>query len=173
MITAEDTPDEPTSPSNLDEVGRPDEGGRRWWPFVLAALAVLVGVSLLVPAGRHQWAISLIRQPTPYTALSFRDAAGLPHDIDAGARVHLSFTVANHEGRSMKYAYVLSSTNLVGDHASKTLLRATLTVPDGGQGTESVTVRPGCASSSCQLQVSLPGRPEAIDVILNVHRPGG
>jgi Protein of unknown function (DUF1616) len=160
------SPDEAGTPE--DEAGASEEGGRPWWPFVLAGIVVLAGVSLLIPAARHQWALSIIRQPDHYTALSFRDPGGLPHSIEAGARVHLTFTVANHEGRHMEYTYQLSSANRVDAH-QKVLRRATLAVPKGGQRTESVTVRPACASSTCRVQVSLPGHHETIDVLLDVH----
>jgi hypothetical protein len=146
---------------------------RRLWPLALAAVVALVGLSFVSPAGRHQWALSFIRQPSRFTALSFQNAAALPRNIEAGARIHLAFTVANHEGRQTKYPYVLSSANPNGTSARTVLDRAALTVPSGTQRTASVTVRPVCAASACEVQVSLLGHPETLDVLLDVHRHRG
>jgi hypothetical protein len=172
MVITENSLDDSTTASNPRGAGTPDGEGRPWWPLTVAVIAVLLAVSLLIPAGRHQWAISIFRQPTDYTTLSFRNAAGLPEAINAGARVHLSFTVANHEGRRMEYPYVVSSKSL-DDRIPGVLRRAALPVADGGQRTESVTVKPRCTTSPCRLQISLPGHPETIDVLLNVHQPKG
>ena len=173
MVITEHPPDPTSTTSPPDEAATTGELGRRWWPFIVAAIAVLVGVSLLLPAGRHQWALSFIRQPTHYTTLSFQDAADLPSTIAAGDPVHLSFTVANHEGQRIRYPFVVTSADVGTVHARTVLQRATLSVPDGGQRTASVTVRPVCTSSSCQVQVSLPGHPETIDVLVHVHHPTG
>jgi len=152
-----------------DRVTAPVVIRRRRWPLLLAVLAILIGLTLVSPSGRHQWAVSLIRQPTPYTTLSFQDAAGLPHNVESGAPVHLTFTVANHEGRLTDYPVVLSSANADGAGAVTALLRTTVTVPSGGQRTMSVSVRPACKTSACELQVSLPGQAETIDVVLAMH----
>jgi hypothetical protein len=111
----------------------------------------------------------LIRQPTPYTTLSFQDVAGLPHNVESGAPVHLTFTVANHEGRRIDYPVVLRSGNADGAGTVTALLRTTVTVPSGGQRSTSVSVRPACKTSACELQVSLPEQAETIDVVLAMH----
>jgi hypothetical protein len=143
------------------------------WFWLLAFPVLVIGLTFASAAGRHQWALSFIRQPTPYTTLSFQDAAGLPTTVTVGARVHLSFTVANQEGRPMDYAVVMSSANLGDTHARTVLRRTTLAVPAAGQRTTSVAVRPVCTASPCELQVALPGHPETIDVVLDVHRHAG
>ena len=81
--------------------GRP----RPWWPIVTAILVVGIAVSALVPAGRHQWALSLFRQPTPYTALSFDDPTSLPTAAQPGDFLAFTFSITNHEGHSVHYAY--------------------------------------------------------------------
>jgi hypothetical protein len=170
MVITEDSLEHSVTAS--DSPGAPEPSGRAWWPFVTGAVAIFLVVSVLTPGGRHQWAVSIFRQPTHYTTLAFRNAAALPHDVNAGVPVHLSFTVANHEGRRVAYPYVVSSTpNPPDGRVPKVLHRASLTVPDGGQRTASVTVKPRCPSASCRLQVSLPGHPETIDALLNVHHP--
>src|SRR5277367_1569914 len=84
--------------------------GWRQWPRrpVIAIVAVMaVGASLLIPASRHQWALSIIRQPTRYTALAFRYAWLLPSTTSMDQRVPVFFTVSNQEGQATKYRYVL------------------------------------------------------------------
>ncbi len=144
---------------------------RRWWPFVLLVGAVFIGVSVLSPAGRHQWAISIFRQPTDYTTLSFRHAGDLPSTVAAGAAVDLSFTVGNHEGRRVQYPYVLTSANVSGRSAATVLHTGTLTVPVGGTRGVSVDVIPKCTSSPCRIVVTLPGHPETIDLVVHVRSP--
>jgi hypothetical protein len=158
---------EPTT--NDDDQVAPPPVRRHRWPFVLVALVVLIGLTLVSPAGRHQWALSFSRQPTPYTALSFQDAASLPHNVKSGTPVHLTFTVANHEGHSVDYPLVLSSANVSNNGTMKALHHSSLTIPSGGQRTVSVAVRPVCTHRACEVQVSLPGHPEKIDVILNLQ----
>jgi hypothetical protein len=173
MVTIEFAPKESQPLTNPpDEAAmRPRRAPRARWPWLLAALALVIGLTVVSPAGRHQWALSLIRQPTPYTSLSFRDPAALPHTVETGDRVRLTLTVADHEGRRLNYPLVVSSENL-GDARSMTVLRrSTLSVPSGGQRTTSIAVQPACTASTCELQVSLPGHPETIDALLDMRHP--
>jgi O-antigen/teichoic acid export membrane protein len=100
--------------------------GRRWWPFVAVVVALLIGASLLSPAGRRQWDVSIFRQPTHYTTLSFEAAAKLPSTATAGKSVQLLFAVGNNEGRRVDYSYVVTSANADGSvvPADDTPLRA-------------------------------------------------
>jgi hypothetical protein len=142
---------------------------RRHWPNVAATAVVLVGVSLATPAGRHQWALSFIRQPTPYTTLAFADAAHLPTTLPSGGRLDLMFTVANHEGHVVRYRYVVTSAS---NAQTPVVLRShNLVVPNGVTKTEVVRVVPRCDSSPCRVQVSLPGPAETIDVRVQLHHP--
>lgn len=140
---------------------------RRPWPRprrAAVAVAVLAaGFSLLVPSLRHQWALTLGRQPAPYTALFFDRPGALPRRVTAGRAVGLTFTVQNHEGRPEAYTYLVT---VYGRRGARTLGRSTRTVPPGGSWTVSALVRPACGSSPCRVRVSLPGHPEAIDVLL-------
>jgi hypothetical protein len=140
---------------------------RRWWPFVAPIAAIAVAVSVVIPAGRHQWALSLFRQPTYYTALSFDKAWALPATAAWDAPLSVSFSVANHEGRAVRYRYVLSE-RAGGSRTATTLKQSARLVPDGGTWTVSTSVRPTCASSTCRVEVSLPGHPETIDFLLNL-----
>ena len=94
----------------------------------------------------------------------------MPHNIEAGTHLRVTFTVANHEGHNEAYPLVLSSVNLSGVPDKTVLARSTLAVHSGAKRSKTVTVRPACRASSCKVTVSLLGHPESIDVILNVHR---
>jgi hypothetical protein len=141
---------------------------RRWWP-VLAPLAVIaIGVSLLLPAGRHEWALSLFRQPTHYTALSFNQAWALPASVPKGEPIAISFSVANHEGRAIRYRYVLGESpagSSAGYHAIQGSARV---IPDGSTWTVSTSIEPSCVRERCRVEVSLPGHPETIDFFVNL-----
>ncbi len=143
------------------------EAGRRWWPFILGTIAILIGVSLVFPAGRHQWALSFVRQQTHYTTLSFVGANSLPTTYVAGAPLHLTFRVQNHEEDRIRYTYILSNGNDSTDYVGSVLHEGSVTVPAGGQGVVSVSVVPNCASSPCRVQVALKGYSESIDVIVD------
>jgi O-antigen/teichoic acid export membrane protein len=153
----------------------PDESvsdqGRRWWPFVAAAVALLVGISLATPAGRHQWAISIARQPNHYTTLSFEQAAHLPTTVAAGTAVHLLFAVKNNEGRRIDYSYVVTSANAASSGPAKVLDRARVAVPAGRTQPVAIDVVPVCSSSSCRVQITLPSQSESIDAFIKVHGP--
>jgi hypothetical protein len=140
---------------------------RRRWPLVAAAGVVLAGISLATPAGRHQWALSFIRQPTPYTVLSFENAGHLPTTLPSGGRLDLSFAVTNHEGRDVRYRYFVTSAS--NGQVPVVLHRGILSVPAGVRQAESVSVVPTCQGSPCQVQVSLPGPAESIDVQVALH----
>ncbi len=154
----------------VPEVGVPAKGTRRRrWPLVAAAAVILAGISLATPAGRHQWALSLIRQPTPYTVLSFENAGSLPTTVPSGGSLDLAFAVTNHEGRDLSYRYLVTSAS--SGQVPVVLRRGILVVPVGVRRTESVSVVPTCEDSPCRVQVSLPGPAESIDVQVQLHEP--
>jgi hypothetical protein len=138
----------------------------------LAPLVVLaIASSLISPAGRHQWALSLFRQETPTTTLFFNKAWTLPSTAVARAPLSVSFTIDNEEGRAVNYRYVLS----VSDGKHSRVLRKSARIVDAGQAwTVSTVIRPACDVSRCHVEVSLPGYPETIDflVTLKARKPG-
>jgi hypothetical protein len=134
----------------------------------LAALAVLaIAASLFIPAGRHQWEISLFRQPTRYTALFFNHAGALPAAIAARQPLPVSFTVANHEGRPVVYKYILSAG---AGRGQQVLRESTKAVPAGSAWTVVAKVRLKCRQ--CRIEVTLPGHSETIDFLVRVNHAG-
>ncbi len=141
--------------------GRP----RPWWPIVTAILVVIIAVSALVPAGRHQWALSLFRQPTPYTALSFDDPTSLPTAAKPGDSLAFTFSIANHEGHSLHYAYVVTSSP-----GGSTPTTATTTVANGRTRAISVSVDPQCSGTPCRIRVMLPTQKQSIDFLVTAPK---
>jgi hypothetical protein len=142
---------------------------RRWWPVLLPLVLLAIGLSVITPAGRHQWELSLFKQPTDYTVLSFNRAWALPAEAVAGRPIAISFSVANHQGRAERYRYVLEQ-EAAG--RSLQLQQSSRVVQSGATWTVSTTVRPTCPTSPCKVQVSLPGHPETIDFLLAITGNG-
>jgi O-antigen/teichoic acid export membrane protein len=143
-----------------------ETGRRRWWPWLTALAALAVGVSLTLPGGRHQWALSLFRQPAHYTALSFNQAQNLPTMAIKGEAIKISFSIGNQEGHSIGYGYVLSASD---GGSSRVLAKSAKTVATGATWTVSAMVRPTCDSSPCRIEVTLPGHPEKIDFLVTLR----
>ena len=117
-MTVAARPPDSGAPTRSDGGQKPT--ARRWWPTVTALALLAVGASLLSPYGRHQWALSLFRQPTPYTVLAFSRPTALPATAVANEPVGISFTVANHEGHAVDYRYELSAGSVFGASSSGT-----------------------------------------------------
>jgi len=161
-------------PNPSGPTGTEHRGGsrrRRWWP-VLTPLAVgAIALSLLSPAGRHQWTLSLFRQPTDSTVLFFNKAWALPDTAVVRAPLTVSFTIGNDEGRTIDYRYVLS---VSGGGRTRVFKQSARTVAAGKTWTVSTVIHPSCRASHCRVEVSLPGYPETIYFLLTLKagRPG-
>lgn len=142
-----------------------DATRRRWWPVLVPLALLAIGVSLATPGGRHQWAVSIFRQPTPYTELSFENAVKLPKTAVSNKPISVSFSISNNEGKLVHYHYVVNESPA---GASKVLASGTKNIAAGTTSTIPVTVRPGCPSSPCKVKVSLLGYPETIDFLVNL-----
>jgi hypothetical protein len=136
-------------------------GRLRRWPVMVVGVAVLaIAVSLAFPAGRHQWAVSIFRQPARYTALAFNYAWQMPTTATIGGRVDVFFTVTNEQGRAESYRYVLRQ---IAPGESQQLGHGVGTVAAGATWTVDTHIRPTCSVLPCEVQVALPGYPETID----------
>jgi hypothetical protein len=112
-----------------------------------------------------------MRQPTPYTALSFNQAAALPVRATSNKPIAVSFTVGNHEGRVVDYQYVISAGGIGG--SSHIVGKSTRSIAAGAVWTVSTMVRPTCGTSPCRIEISLPGHPEKIDFLIALKAPEG
>ena len=138
----------------------------RWdlWLLGTGLLAIaLAAAGFLSPWVRHEWSLSVQRQPTPYTQLGFTNAANLPTTGAPGKGIPVSFIITNDEGRQVSYRYVVAS----GSGTTLTAISSGTTVIAAGQSSGvSVVVVPKCAAASCRVQVSLPEQNESIDFML-------
>lgn len=141
---------------------------------MLLVAAAFVVVSLLLPFGRHQWAESLVRQPTPYSSLAFAHPTELPSVIEPGQALAFTFTVGNHESRDLVYRYLASSSPSKLTALGGYFAAGSVTIPAGQSREVKVSAEPGCAKSPCRISVVLPGHTEAIDfnVQLSTGTPG-
>jgi hypothetical protein len=133
-----------------------------------AIAAIALAVSLLVPAGRHQWALSIFRQPARYTALAFRYGWELPTTAVSGNQMPISFTIGNQEGRALTYTYVIRESEPPPLTFSRVLTTAARRLGPGKTWTVAIAVRPTCVVSPCRIQVSVPHHRERIDLLVTV-----
>jgi hypothetical protein len=148
------------------EVMQAEPTGRRWWMFLVPLAVVALALSLVIPSARHQWALSVFRQPTRYTALSFNKAWELPAGIAPYHSINISFVINNQEGQIERYHYVITQTS---GGLSSTLGKSENAVAPGKTWTVSADIRPTCVLSPCRIEVSLPGHPETIDFLAMVE----
>lgn len=152
--------------------GPPDEDPqvshheRPRWDFWLLGTGLLAiafaAASYLSPWARHQWALSVERQPAHYTQLGFTNAAALPTTGIRGAGIPVTFIITNNEGRQISYRYVVAS----GSGTTLTALSSeTKVLVAGDSWAVGIVVVPKCAAASCRVQVSLPEQKESIDFI--------
>jgi hypothetical protein len=142
-----------------------DRAARRWWPILIPLVAAVVGVTLIFPATRHQWALSIIRQPARYTVLSFNDASDLPAAAVINQPIAFSFNIGNQEGRAVNYKYVITESS---GKTSRVLDEAARSVVAGETWKVAKVVKLGCSSSPCRVQIVLPGHPETIDFLVDL-----
>jgi hypothetical protein len=147
------------------EVMEAEPAGRRWWVFLGPLALVALTLSFVIPSVRHQWALSVFRQPTQYTALSFNKASELPSGVITYEKIKISFVINNQEGETEHYRYVITQTSA---GLSSTLGKSAKTVAPGRSWTVSTVIRPTCLVSPCRVEVSLPGHPETIDFLAAV-----
>ena len=125
---------------------------------VIAILILIVAVAALSKQFRHQLALSLVRQPTPYTQLYFPHLGALPDKLKVNQKNTFEFTIVNNEGRTFRYTYIVASDD------SKSHLRSTgvVTINNGHSVTRSVAVIPKDHKSRYQIGVTLKGINQSI-----------
>jgi len=147
------------------EVMPAEQAGRRWWMFFGPLALVALALSLVIPSARHQWALSVFRQPTRYTALSFNKAWELPSGVVPYQSIKISFVINNEEGKIERYRYVITQTYA---GSSSMLGKSENTVAPSRSWIVSTVIRPTCVFSPCRIAVLLPGHPEMIDFLATV-----
>ena len=135
---------------------------RAWAAATLVGLAA-IGASLTSPQLRHQWLVSFVRQPTPYTVLAFAAPDNLPVQTTPRWHISVSFVIGNNEGRPVHYRWVLAS----GSKSALTPIRTgSRLVAAGKEWTVKTTFVPKCPGRDCAIEVSLPAQHEHIDFLV-------
>lgn len=137
----------------------------RWWPVLTPLLMLGLAASLISPFGRHEWELSLIRQPTRYTVLAFNRSWALPRTIINGRPVSVSFDVSNDEGRPTTYRFLITEDSVSG---SKVLKTSSKLVRPGQTWTVAEQLVTSCGGPSCRIEVSLSGLRQSIDFLASV-----
>ena len=108
---------------------------------------------------RHQLALSIVRQPTPYTQLYFTHPGALPGKLKVGQKNTFDFTIVNDENRAYRYTYIVML-----DDSKKHLVvsTATATINNGQSATRSVTIVPKDRKSKYLITVTLEGMNQSI-----------
>jgi hypothetical protein len=133
---------------------------RPWWAVGVGS--ILLAGSLLTPQGRHEWSVSLFRQPSAITTLSFADPSALPAEWTCGRTLPVQFVVENRQGRTADLHYVVTQEDDLGARAAAMRAQGTLTVADGTAAPVTVQVRPDCPATSSRIRVSVVGHPQTI-----------
>ena len=125
---------------------------------VLVATAALVGVATR-DSVLQQLKLSFTRQAPGYTELYFPEPAALPTAVEAGDVRDFRFTLANREGRTVRYSYVVT---LDSGDKSTVLSDAEIVVEDGQAVSQSVRLTTTQRRGQYLVTVRLDGRAELI-----------
>lgn len=123
--------------------------------FILAAAVA----SMLSKSLRHQIALSIVRQPTPYTQLYFSHAGTLPEQLKIDQKNTFDFTIANDESRAYRYTYTVT---LDDSRSHSVVSTETVTIDDGGDVTRPVTVVPKDHKAKYLVTIALEGMNQSI-----------
>ena len=140
---------------------------RRWWPVLTAIFVVVIGLSLLIPWSRHQWVLSLVRQPTRYTALSFVHPTSLPYEAELNQTIRFSFSIANYEGHSVDYRYSVATSPT---HEPQAPDVSHVRLSNDQRASIPISVPLACDASPCRIRVSLAGYTQSIDFLVAYPR---
>ncbi len=125
---------------------------------ITVGLAVLLLLVVAIVAAfprqiKHQWELSVVRQPTPYTQLYFTAPASIPRVLAVGQQNTFDFTIENDEGRASRYTYVVT---LEDSRARQQVSKETVMVNSGERVTRAVTVDPTDKASRYLVSVTIP-----------------
>jgi hypothetical protein len=147
-------------PSRVD---RPPSRKDIPWRLVGIGLAVVIVILGVATASskqfRHQVAISIVRQPTPYTQLYFTSPAALPEKLKADHKNTFEFTIENDEARTYRYTYVVT---LEDSRSHLVVSKTAVTMSNGDRVTRLVTVAPKDRKSEYLITITLEGMNQSI-----------
>ena len=125
---------------------------------LVTILILIAAAATLSKPFRHQLALSIVRQPTPYTQLYFPHPGTLPGKLKVDRKNTFQFAIVNDENRAVRYTYIV----LFDGSKSRHVSTATVTVSNGQTVTPSVTVVPRERKSKYQISVTLKGMNQSI-----------
>lgn len=128
----------------------------------LAVAVGAVGAAVWVwhlPAARRQIAESTSQKPAPFTELYFTDPAALPKHLSTASPNYFGVTVANHEGRTVDYSYLVTARSILG---TATVAQGQVSIAAGGRAYALEQFTPPQPGIAYEITVQLVGRPEAI-----------
>jgi hypothetical protein len=126
---------------------------------LVTILILVAAAAALSKQFRHQLALSIVRQPTPYTQLYFPHPGTLPGKLKVDRKNTFQFAIVNDENRAVRYTYIVV---LLHGSKSRHVSTATVTVSNGKTVTPSVTVVPKERTSRYQISVTLEGMNQSI-----------
>jgi len=126
---------------------------------LVTILILVAAAAALSKQFRHQLALSIVRQPTPYTQLYFPHPGTLPGKLKVDRKNTFQFAIVNDENRAVRYTYIVV---LLHGSKSRHVSTATVTVSNGKTVTPSVTVVPKERNSRYQISVTLEGMNQSI-----------
>jgi hypothetical protein len=154
-----------------------DQAGRRtptpastWRTVRRLALAVVVlaaggATAALVwtsPTLTSQVAESVSRRPAQFTELYFTAPARIPKRLSTSGPNTFGFTIANHEGGTVAYPYLVTVQSPEG---TSIISRDTVTVASGGVVQEIVQFMPRHPATIYVFSVHISGRSEVIHFV--------
>jgi hypothetical protein len=147
-----------------DQVDRPPSRKDTPWRLVvgigLAVVLVILGVATAYSKQfRHQIAISIVRQPTPYTQLYFTSPAALSEKLKVDQKNNFEFTIENDEARTYHYTYVVT---LEDSRSHLVVSKTSVTMSNGDRVTRVVTVVPKDRKSTYLITITLEGMNQSI-----------
>jgi hypothetical protein len=133
---------------------------RRYAIFSLVGTFIMIGLALgFSKPLQHQFALSIVRQPTLYTQLYFTDPGKLSDRLRTDQKNIFYFSLVNNENRAFRYVYVVT----LDDSASHLVVsRETVTIGRGSTLTRRVTVVPRQPKSKYLITITLEGLNQSI-----------
>jgi hypothetical protein len=129
---------------------------------LVVCLAGAIGAALWVwhlPGARHQIAESTSQKPATFTELYFSDAAALPKHLSTAGPNPFWFTIANHEGKTVVYSFVVFAESTLG---RTTISQGQINLAAGKRADVPERYTPPQPGTAYRITVQLIDRPEAI-----------